>query len=271
VMISAAYYPQYYVLDGYGGVHAGGGAVAFSPGSHYFGWDISKAIAYIPVGTAVAQGDGLIQLDGWGGLWYAGALASDPPTGTTPWWGWNIARDIVYRIVPPRIEYSYSDSYSDLTLSTYTNVASNYMHIPDDGFVFVTCNAELLAANATAGNNAVAEIGIGDNVTTGEAPGTSRYEVLLGGDVEYYYAGCRSVVTQRTFSVSKGSSYYFYFLVRRAAGTAPVRVIEPNITMIFVDQNWRGESGPSLSSEPGKPSHAVQPMPGLSGDASRIK
>lgn len=43
-----AHHAQYYVLDGFGGVHAGGGAPVITPGTPYFGFDIAKGMAYIP-------------------------------------------------------------------------------------------------------------------------------------------------------------------------------------------------------------------------------
>jgi hypothetical protein len=50
VLLSAvalvAQYAPYYVLDGYGGVHAGGGAPAITPATPYFGWDIAKALDF---------------------------------------------------------------------------------------------------------------------------------------------------------------------------------------------------------------------------------
>lgn len=39
---------QYYVLDGFGGVHAGGGAAAIAPATPYFGFDVAQDIAYLP-------------------------------------------------------------------------------------------------------------------------------------------------------------------------------------------------------------------------------
>ncbi len=37
---------RYYVLDGFGGVHAGGGAPIVAPATPYFGCDIARAITY---------------------------------------------------------------------------------------------------------------------------------------------------------------------------------------------------------------------------------
>ena len=76
----------YYVLDGYGGVHAGGGASNFVSAPPYFGWDIARDLELNP-----ASGGGYI-LDGYGGLHAAGgAAAISPPT---PYFGWDIARTV---------------------------------------------------------------------------------------------------------------------------------------------------------------------------------
>jgi hypothetical protein len=35
----------YYVLDGFGGIHAGGGAQKIIPPTPYFGWNIARGLA----------------------------------------------------------------------------------------------------------------------------------------------------------------------------------------------------------------------------------
>jgi hypothetical protein len=74
---------SYYVLDGFGGVHAGGGAPAI-PGTPYFGFDIAKGIAYAPG----ASGNGIMVLDGFGGVHRVGLGSAVAPT---PYFGFNIA------------------------------------------------------------------------------------------------------------------------------------------------------------------------------------
>jgi hypothetical protein len=73
-----------YVLDGFGGLHAFGGAPAVSSPVNWGSWDIARAVA------AVAPGKGYI-LDGYGGLHsFGGAPAIADPT----YWGWDIARGL---------------------------------------------------------------------------------------------------------------------------------------------------------------------------------
>jgi len=70
---------DHYVLDGFGGVHAGGGAPVISPATPYFGFDVAVSVEYVAVGTATATGDGLLVLDAFGGVHPGGALVGNPP------------------------------------------------------------------------------------------------------------------------------------------------------------------------------------------------
>src|SRR5512137_337206 len=89
----------YYVLDGYGGVHAGGGAPAIAPLTPYFGWDIAKSIDYVPVAAASSiYGDAVLVLDGYGGVHKGGKLSSIGVP-ATPYFGFNVARSLVYRVI----------------------------------------------------------------------------------------------------------------------------------------------------------------------------
>jgi hypothetical protein len=85
----------YYVLDGFGGVHAGGGAPAVFPQTPYFGFDIAKDIVYVPDGNL--EHDGILVLDGFGGVHAGGAIKSDPIGPPTPYFGFNVARAITAR------------------------------------------------------------------------------------------------------------------------------------------------------------------------------
>jgi hypothetical protein len=87
----------YYVLDGFGGVHAGGGAPAVFPKTPYFGFDIAKDIVYVPRGSAGK--DGILVLDGFGGVHAGGAIKGDSLAPNTPYFGFNIARGIATRSV----------------------------------------------------------------------------------------------------------------------------------------------------------------------------
>jgi hypothetical protein len=80
-----------YVLDGYGGITAFGGASLDTSGAPYWrGWDIARALVVLP------DRSGGWVLDGWGGIH---AFGKAPPIQTPAYWyGWDIARDLV--VVP---------------------------------------------------------------------------------------------------------------------------------------------------------------------------
>jgi hypothetical protein len=76
----------YYVLDGYGGVHAGGEISKISPPTPYFGWDIARDIEFM------TNGSGYYVLDGYGGIHKGGGAPSLSPA--TPYFGFDLAKDL---------------------------------------------------------------------------------------------------------------------------------------------------------------------------------
>lgn len=59
--------PGVYVLDGFGGVHSGGGAPVMSPATPYFGFDAARDLELAATGYYV--------MDGWGGMHAGGGAA----------------------------------------------------------------------------------------------------------------------------------------------------------------------------------------------------
>lgn len=135
----------HYVLDAFGGVHAGGGAPVISPATPYFGFDVATDIAYIPVGTGTAQGDGILVLDKWGGVHTGGSLSYAPPLGRTPYFGFDAARAIVYRDIPTRIGFTTSAAGDVMRVSsgTFVPVLTTVFNAPVDGFVHITGQAAI--------------------------------------------------------------------------------------------------------------------------------
>ena len=81
----------YFVLDGFGGVHAlGSGSPApwaEDMGRPYFGWDIARDFEVL--------GDGYVLLDGYGGVHPVGNAGQQATDGlVSAYFGWDIARDI---------------------------------------------------------------------------------------------------------------------------------------------------------------------------------
>ncbi len=97
VVPASAQHAEYYVLDGNGGVHAGGGAPVIFPAPPYFGFDVAVDITVVPSDGDPADGDGVLVLDSFGGVHVGGTLAVDPPPVDTPYFGFDIARAIVHR------------------------------------------------------------------------------------------------------------------------------------------------------------------------------
>ncbi|HEX6539132.1 MAG TPA: VCBS repeat-containing protein, partial [Candidatus Dormibacteraeota bacterium] len=82
-----------YTLDGFGGVHAFGGAPPVTVSWYGQGFDIARGLALR------ADGKSGYVLDGWGGVHPFGAAGDmPPPVAATGWWpGWDIATDLQLR------------------------------------------------------------------------------------------------------------------------------------------------------------------------------
>lgn len=240
--VSAAWaqHAQYYVLDAFGGVHAGDGAPAISPPTPYFGFDVAADIDYIPVGTNSAVGDGIIVLDDFGGVHSGGALASDPPVSPTPYFGFDAARAIVYRDIPTRASWAAAGP-TTLTLSSFVPFLSTVLVAPDDGFLLVSASA---------------------NVVCGAAPGDTTAHVTLNVDsttldlnLQNYIVGfsdCSDlppgvgllgapVSLTRLYPVAAGS-HTVNFLGRKVGGTVDPGIVGASLTAVFIDQDGTGGS-----------------------------
>ncbi len=81
-----------YLLDGWGGLHAFGGAPAVQTSGYWPGWDIARGV------VLRSDGHSGYVLDGWGGLHPFGTSGDIPPHVTGSYWtGWDIAKDVVLR------------------------------------------------------------------------------------------------------------------------------------------------------------------------------
>lgn len=238
---AAAQHAQHYVLDAFGGVHAGGGAPLISPGTPYFGFDVATDIEFIPVGTAAATGDGILVLDKFGGVHKGGALAADPPSGSTPYFGFDAARAIVYRDIPPRAEGNATNLNQTLSSTTYAVIRTESIRAPDDGFMLVVASAAVFCNASTGSTTAQLSLNV-DSV--GPHP-----------DLDAYYAGfpdCSTVPPgvsvpiqvvsiTKLFPVSAGN-HTINLLGRRAAGATVAGVSGQSIAAVFIDQDGIGGS-----------------------------
>ena len=263
VLLSAvaliAQYAPYYVLDGYGGVHAGGGAPAITPATPYFGWNIARDLVHIAVATS-NSGDGILVLDGFGGVHKGGKL-STVTIDATPYFGWDIAKAIDFRRIDPQAYGDALASHVDITSSTFVKVidASVNMVLPDAGYVIVTisCMAENPSAGYfPTGDYVLGYIGIGVDSPTSADNQSWCYlgDTLLAGA---YYPS-ESLSATKIYHFSSSGLKQFYFLALRSGGTGIFRIEHPTITCLYVNK------GPdSFSSAAPLPSDlALAPNPG---------
>lgn len=242
LLISSPSFSQtwpYYVLDGWGGVHAGGGAAAISPTSSYFGWDIAKAIDYFAVANSSTNyGHGILVLDGYGGVHKGGKLSGQSVAAST-YFGWNIARDIVARIIPPRANYSsYNVGNTEVTSSTYVVIRSVTIRLPDDGYVFMAANCALGNNHATVDTTCRFAFGV-DGTTP--VDGIERYIDLPSNAHPNHWHS--ATITQMDFLTA--GQHTINFLIREAtAGSAgQVLYFDPTLCVILIDQSYYGTSG----------------------------
>lgn len=228
----------FYVLDGWGGVHAGGGAAAISPAPTYFGWDIAKAIEYIAVApNPSTYGHGILVLDGYGGVHKAGSLSGLGFT-TSTYFGWNIARDIVYPNIPPRANYSsLSTPLTEVTSSSYVSIRSVDLYLPEDGFVFIAATCNL--ANLDTVNRAVAQTALGVDSLTPLAEIEGQDDL----HTDSFFGGSYRSVTRTQVAFVAAGAHTFHFLLRKYAGSGKVQYNDPAISVIYIDQNLQGGSG----------------------------
>ena len=220
---------QYYVLDGFGGVHAGNGAAAISPATPYFGFDIATDIAYAPGFTS----DGILVLDGFGGVHPGGGLlglvASD-----TPYFGFRVAQAIAYRNIPPRLGFSVQNSAGPEPIDSqnYFALRSTTINAPNDGFVLVMCTIEISIPSTEARGFARFAVGVDALDETLMMGWTTRLEsgVLFEPTFPQTW--------QQTVVVSAGA-HSVHCLAR---GDGRLTSEDPSLTAIFIDHNSSGSS-----------------------------
>jgi hypothetical protein len=225
---------EHYVLDGFGGVHAGGGAPVISPATPYFGFDVAADLEFVAVGTAAATGNGLLVLDKFGGVHRGGALVAHPPGGATPYFGFNVARALALRDVPPRASSSFNAGALTTGLSSYVTLATAAIRAPDDGFLLVTANANV---DCTGPGSAT----IAFSVALGVGNPPAGLEMLQGiPDCSALDSRIASVTYR--FPVAAGS-HSVRAVGRKPGGNAPtISFSIRSIAVLFVDRDLNGAS-----------------------------
>jgi hypothetical protein len=145
----------YYILDGFGGVHAGGGAPKVLPPTPYFGFDVAEDIVYVPPGT---QGrDGVLVLDAFGGVHRGGAIAVDSLAPATPYFGFDVARGIALRGGGFAVR-AHGQVFHDATVSQGRNMSTSNVTRPETG-VYCISGLPFTPINAVVSNSAVFNAG----------------------------------------------------------------------------------------------------------------
>lgn len=232
----------YYVLDGFGGVHAGGGAPAISRKTPYFGFDIARDIAFVPYGTSGrAAGDGVLVLDGFGGVHTGGALPSSQAGPPTPYFAFDAARAIAFRNVPPRAEGSTGDGGALISMesATFTAISSATMVAPDDGFLLVAATGSFGCSAVASGDLWVA-FGLDVDSTAGDA--AAEY----GGYIESCDspAVIQTVAITRLFPVAAGGHTVNLLARKISASSALIdlKVRKSSVVVLYVDLSGDGSS-----------------------------
>ncbi len=162
-----AQHAGYYVLDGFGGVHAGGGAPAPSPATPYFGFDVAVDIDVVPADGLPLARDGIIVLDRFGGVHFGNVLAANPPSGGTPYFGFDAARAITH--VNSTVVYSASVAASGGLVSSWARGVSSTVKLAT-GKYLVTFARSIEGCNffAALGDQANATFSTSYNGVAGE-------------------------------------------------------------------------------------------------------
>jgi hypothetical protein len=224
---------EHYVLDGFGGVHAGGGAPIISPGTPYFGFDVAADLEFVAVATGTATGNGLLVLDKFGGVHRGGALVAHPPGGATPYFGFNVARGLTLRDVPPRAAGTFENAGTITTSVAFIAVASTVIRAPDDGFLVVTATSEL-HCSGMGSVDAEFSVALNGNVPPEGLNMLQQIPDCVAND-------SRTVAVTHLFPVGPGVHTVFA-VGRRVEGEPSLTFTDRSITVIFVDRNANGSS-----------------------------
>jgi hypothetical protein len=178
-------------------------------------------------------------LDGFGGVHRVGLGTAVAPT---PYFGFNIARAITYRNVPPRAANDFGSTVINLTTSVaHTIIESVAITAPDDGFLLVLGSA-FMGCVGDASNTLGARLTINVDATTEPAtiaglgiatwPDCTPAPSLIQTDNQ---------TLTHLFPVTAGA-HTVNLLARKSGGTGGLRVLARSLTAVFIDHNGLGSS-----------------------------
>lgn len=235
---AVAQHAQYNVLDGFGGVHAAGGAAVISPPTPYFGFDVAADVAYIPLGTNAGHGDGILVLDEYGGVHSGGALAAAPPVPSPPYFGFRAAKAIAYRNVPPRIAGDAFFGSVTVSNTSYQAMNTAAIHAPDDGYLLVMTTATV-GCPTTGSGAAIMDLALTVDTTTVLNVPEWLVRIPPGDCAATFYT---DVMTgTRLVPVSAGS-HTVLLMARDHGSTMTPSLRTRTLTALFIDQDGLGSS-----------------------------
>lgn len=235
---------SYYVLDGFGGVHAGGDAPAITPATPFFGFDIARDLAYVAVGRRIGPvdvvGDGLLVLDGFGGIHAGGALPRSMANPVTPYFGFDVARAITARNVPPRISAREDPIPEEFLANGHTRpVTTATIRAPDDGFLLVMASL-YVECQSNIGDDVLALVGLGlDSTSLSPGPHTTTLRDCNRYDPEESFA------LVKTYPVSAGAHFVHLIVGAQNLGSSNVTTVylgARSLQLLFIDQDHMGGS-----------------------------
>jgi hypothetical protein len=162
-------------------------------------------------------------------------LRADPPSGKTPYFGFDIARAIAYRNIPPRISSASNLSIPILVISAeYTSVLSANIHAPDDGFVLVIASARM-SCNGAGPSAAAVSLSIDSLTSVNALDHADRIDECLPS------TATRTITFSYVLPVAPGPHVIHLLAANRGLAQNPV-FADPSISLVFIDQDGVGAS-----------------------------
>ena len=167
---------------------------------------------------------------------------TNPPSSSTPYFGFDAARDIVFRDVPPRIVAASATSVVDLDTATpaYTTLTSATIYAPTSGFLHVI-GRSYMACLGTAGEALVAILSANVDST---GPGPNIFQGRGS------WSDCAPVAAVYNRSQNQTVSFVIHvtaglhtvnLLGRKVAGAGDIRFADGTLVVQFVAQDSHGQ------------------------------
>ena len=159
----------------------------------------------------------------------------DPPVGATPYFGFDAARAITYRNVPPRVNSKGAQGAVFVSNSGLLVMETIPLHTPDHGHVLMITTVEVFCASTSNGDT-VMEFTM--NIDNANAQGVSVWTVKL--TAAQCAAGDSETVTVANVLPQTAGAHSVFLLARRASGSATPRLQRRTLNAVYINQNAFG-------------------------------